>query len=106
MSFPTLGSFKGGGGSTSVTPVVSPLVFRALQVTLTYVFYRKKIFSVSTQRIESVNLLLPLHLPLQYRHGTQVFVNWLKLDPLFMIFGHFCNNKKEIKNMGDSTSLR
>ena len=41
-----------------------------------------------------------------YRHGTHVFVNWLKLDPLFMIFGHFCNNKEEIKNMGDSTSLR
>ena len=38
MSFPTLGSFKGGGGSTSVTPVVSPLVFRALQVTFTYLF--------------------------------------------------------------------
>ncbi len=41
-----------------------------------------------------------------YRHGTHVFVNWLKLDPLFMMFGHFCNNKEEIKNMGDSTSLR
>ena len=30
----------------------------------------------------------------KYRHGTQVFVNRLKLDPLFMVFGHFCNNKK------------
>ena len=39
-------------------------------------------------------------------HGTHVFGNWLKLDPLFMIFGHFCNNKEEIKNMGDTTSLR
>ena len=30
-----------------------------------------------------------------YRHGTHVFVNWLKLDPLIMIFGRFCNNKKK-----------
>ena len=45
-------------------------------------------------------------LDFKYRHGTHVFVNWLKFDPLFMIFGHFCKNKKEIKNMGDSTSLR
>ena len=40
-----------------------------------------------------------------YRQGTQVFVNRLKLDPLFIVFGHFCDNKKLIKNMGDSTSL-
>ena len=31
---------------------------------------------------------------LNYRHGTLVFVDWLKLDPLFMVFSNLCSNKK------------
>ena len=25
----------------------------------------------------------------KYHHRTQVLENWLKLEPLFMVFGHF-----------------
>ena len=52
------------------------------------------------------SLVFKLQTLMKVTHGTHVSVNWLKLDPLIIIFGHFSNYKEEIKDMGDSTLLR